>query len=40
MDLKWQLWKVYEWFPEVNLSIVEADWRARQVEQKKKWLLK
>lgn len=40
MDLRWQLFKVYEWFPEVNLSIVEADWRARQVEQKKKWLLK
>ena len=40
MDLRWQLFKVYEWFPEVNLSIVEADWRAWQVEQKKKWLLK
>lgn len=40
MDLKWQLWKIYEWFPEVNLNIVEADRRAWQIEQKRKWLLK
>ena len=40
MDLKWQLWKIYERFPEVNLNIVEADRRAWQVEQKRKWLLK
>lgn len=40
MDLKWQLWKIYERFPEVNLNIVEADRRAWQIEQKRKWLLK
>lgn len=35
MDLKWQLHKLYERFPEVNLSIVEADWAARHLNKKK-----